>query len=81
MVGNHWMVAIEVQVVAEGGKGDVRDGGFGMEAFEKELLDSIRKRPEGISVLDAFGRFVMEPRGLLAAEDPAAKDPLLGITA
>src|ERR671930_2380372 len=39
----------------------------GMEAFEEELLSTIRRREPGESVLGAFGRFVMEPRGLLAA--------------
>jgi len=30
------------------------------EAFEEELLDAIRTRPVGESVLDAFGRFILE---------------------
>jgi AcrR family transcriptional regulator len=49
----------------------------GMEAFESELLDAIRLRPVGESVLDAFGRFVIQPRGFLAAQDPAAQEALL----
>lgn len=53
---------------------------FGMEAFEEDLLGSIRNRPAGVSVLDAFGRFVVQPRGFLAAEDHAAKEALLGVT-
>jgi AcrR family transcriptional regulator len=52
----------------------------GMEAFEEELLDAIRNRPAGVSVLDAFGRFVIQPRGFLAAKDDAAKEALLGVT-
>src|SRR5436190_19787947 len=38
----------------------------GLEAFEEELLGSIRDRAAGESVLAAFGRFVLKPRGLLA---------------
>jgi AcrR family transcriptional regulator len=49
----------------------------GMEAFESELLDAIRFRPVGESVLDAFGRFVIQPRGFLAAQDPAAEEALV----
>jgi len=45
-----------------------------LESFEDELLDAIRSRPAGESVLDAFGRFVLQPRGLLA--DPTASERL-----
>ncbi len=48
----------------------------GMEAFEGELLDAIRTRPPGVSVVDAFGRFVTQPRGLLAAGDEGAEEAL-----
>src|SRR6266540_4360553 len=34
-----------------------------MEAFEEELLSAVRDRPPGESVLEAFGRFVLQPRG------------------
>jgi AcrR family transcriptional regulator len=40
-----------------------------MEAFEAELLAAIRERPAGDSILEAFSRFVLLPRGLLAATD------------
>jgi len=40
-----------------------------LESFENALLAAIRDRPPGESVLAAFGRFVTEPRGLLAAKD------------
>jgi AcrR family transcriptional regulator len=40
-----------------------------MEAFEAELLATIRGREPGESVLAAFARFVLEPRGLLAQPD------------
>ena len=41
----------------------------GMEAFESELLAAVRDRPAGESFVAAFGRFVLQPRGLLAAQD------------
>src|ERR687887_565894 len=52
----------------------------GLEAFEEELLSSIRDREPGESVLAAFGRFVLQPRGLLAAKDPDAIERLAAIT-
>ncbi len=51
-----------------------------LEAFEEELLQSIRDRRAGESVLDAFGRFVTTPRGLLAARDPEQTEHLAAIT-
>jgi AcrR family transcriptional regulator len=50
---------------------------YGMEAFESELVRAIGERRAGESVIDAFGRFVSEPRGFLAAEDEASRDALL----
>lgn len=50
------------------------------DAFEAELLESIRARPPGESVLEAFGRFVRTPRGVLVEEDPEAVERLAGIT-
>src|SRR5215831_4293548 len=44
----------------------------GMEAFETELLAAVRHRPAGEPIIAAFGRFVLQPRGLLAAGDEAA---------
>src|SRR6266480_202183 len=35
-----------------------------LEAFEEELLSAVRGREPGESVLTAFGRFVLEARGL-----------------
>jgi AcrR family transcriptional regulator len=52
----------------------------GLEAFEEQLLSSIRDRAPGESVLTAFGRFVMTPRGLLAAKEPEAIERLAEIT-
>src|SRR6266536_5632612 len=40
-----------------------------MEAFEEELLRAVRERAPGESVLAAFGRFALVPRGLLASKD------------
>ena len=52
----------------------------GLEAFEEQLLASIRERGPGESVLDAFARFVLEPRGLMAAKDPEAVERLAQFT-
>ena len=51
-----------------------------LEAFEEELLSSIRERQPGESVIQAFGRFVTTPRGLLAARDPEQVEYLAAIT-
>jgi AcrR family transcriptional regulator len=51
-----------------------------LEAFEEELLSSIRDRAPGESVLAAFARFVTLPRGLLAADDPEQVEYLAAIT-
>ena len=48
----------------------------GLELFEQRLLDAIRGRQRGEPILAAFARFVTEPRGLLAAEDPDAGERL-----
>ena len=45
-----------------------------MEAFEDELLDAIRDRAPGESIVQAFGGFVLKPRGFLARDDPAATE-------
>lgn len=46
----------------------------GLEAFEAALLEAIRERPAGDSALAAFGRFVDEPRGMLASGDAEAME-------
>jgi AcrR family transcriptional regulator len=51
-----------------------------LEAFEEELVQSIRDRAPGESVLEAFGRFITKPRGLLAARDPEQVEFLAAIT-
>jgi AcrR family transcriptional regulator len=45
-----------------------------MEAFEDELLSAIRDRPKGESIVEAFGRFVLRPRGFLGSDDEAASE-------
>ena len=50
-----------------------------LEAFEEELLSSVRDRPSGESVLAAFSRFVSVPRGLLASDDADAVEQLAAI--
>jgi AcrR family transcriptional regulator len=51
------------------------------EDFEDELLDAIRRRPEGQTVLDAFGEFVLRPRGFLGTEldDERAAEVAAGV--
>jgi AcrR family transcriptional regulator len=51
----------------------------GLEAFEEELLTAIRERATGESVLAAFGRFVLQERGLLSAKEPERVERLAGI--
>jgi AcrR family transcriptional regulator len=51
-----------------------------LERFEDELLSTIRERAPGESALAAFGRFVLQQRGLLAQQDPEAREGLLELT-
>jgi hypothetical protein len=44
------------------------------------LLGAVREREAGESALAAFGRFIGQPRGLLAEKDPDAARSLLAIT-
>jgi hypothetical protein len=43
------------------------------EAFEQALLDAVRDRKTGESILAAFARFVSESQGLLAAADASVE--------
>jgi AcrR family transcriptional regulator len=52
----------------------------GLEAFEEQLIASVRDRAPRESVISAFGRFVIAPRGLLAARDPEQIEHLAAIT-
>jgi len=51
-----------------------------LESFEQELLETIRSREAGESVLDAFGRFVRQPRGMLGQYDRKAREQLAALT-
>jgi AcrR family transcriptional regulator len=51
-----------------------------LERFEGEMLSAIRDRPGGQTVIDAFGRFILVQRGLLANPDPTSHKQLLAIT-
>jgi AcrR family transcriptional regulator len=51
----------------------------GLEFFEARLLEAIRERKPGESLLAAFERFVTEPRGLLATDDPDAGERPLAV--
>ena len=51
-----------------------------LESFEEELLAAIRERKPRESLIAAFGRFILQPRGLLAEEDPAAVERLTALT-
>jgi AcrR family transcriptional regulator len=51
-----------------------------LSTFEDELLDAVRERADGESVLDAFGRFVRAPRGLLGSGDEAARERLAALS-
>jgi AcrR family transcriptional regulator len=50
-----------------------------LETFETELLEAIRERPSGETILGAFGRFILEPRGFLAADDEES-DQLIAVS-
>ena len=51
-----------------------------MQAFEEELLSALAGRPAGESIVEAFGRFALEPRGLLASSGEGAGEGLAAIT-
>jgi AcrR family transcriptional regulator len=51
-----------------------------LESFEEELLETIRGRAAGESVLAAFGRFVRRPRGMLGEYDPETQERLAALT-
>jgi AcrR family transcriptional regulator len=52
----------------------------GLERFEDELLGAIRDRASGETILQAFSRFVLQPRGFLGARDAEAAERLLEIS-
>lgn len=44
-----------------------------LEAFETDLLNAVRERKPGESILAAFARFVLDSQGLLADEDASER--------
>jgi AcrR family transcriptional regulator len=52
----------------------------GLETFEDQLLSAILERAPGRTVIAAFGEFILEPRGLLAANDDTAARQLIAVT-
>jgi AcrR family transcriptional regulator len=52
----------------------------GLEAFEAELLDAIRGRPPGETVISAFREFVLAPRGFFAEVDEGRAQELMAAT-
>jgi AcrR family transcriptional regulator len=51
-----------------------------LETFEEDLLNTVRERGPGESFLAAFGRVVLERRGLLGTRDPEAIEFLAAVT-
>jgi AcrR family transcriptional regulator len=51
-----------------------------MRDFEEELLAAVQDRAEGVSVVEAFGEFVLRPRGFLVADDERAREGLATVT-
>jgi AcrR family transcriptional regulator len=51
-----------------------------LESFEEELLGTLRGRAAGESVLDAFVRFVRQPRGMLGQYDAETRERLGRLT-
>ncbi len=51
-----------------------------LESFEQQLLDTIRSRAPGESVLAAFTRFVFAPRGMLGDVNAKAREELAALT-
>ncbi|MGB9185036.1 MAG: TetR family transcriptional regulator [Solirubrobacteraceae bacterium] len=51
-----------------------------MEVFEQELLKAVRERGDGESLVAAFRRFILTPRGFIASTDPSAAQQLRAIT-
>jgi len=52
----------------------------GLETFEEQLISTIRERPHGQTVIAAFGEYILEARGFLAAEDEEAARELVSVT-
>jgi AcrR family transcriptional regulator len=51
-----------------------------LEDFEERLLTAVRERPPGQSILAAFAAFLLDQRGVLAMDAPAATEQVQTIT-
>ena len=51
---------------------------YRLEEFEQAMLDAVQEREAGVSILAAFGRFVLDQHGVLA--QPDASERLRAIT-
>src|SRR3954449_1488575 len=51
-----------------------------LESFEEGMLDAVRSREPGESIIAAFKRFLLARRGLLGEHDPEARERLVAIT-
>jgi AcrR family transcriptional regulator len=51
-----------------------------MEAYETAMMEAVRSRPTGRSILDAVRDYVLEPRGFLAAGDTGEARPLMTLS-
>jgi AcrR family transcriptional regulator len=51
-----------------------------LEAFQEQMLAAIRDRAPGETVIAAFGKFILEPRGLLVATDEESARQLTAVT-
>jgi AcrR family transcriptional regulator len=51
-----------------------------MESFAEDMLEAIRERDPGETMLDAFARFMTTERGYLASDDPLAGEQLYAVT-
>ncbi len=53
---------------------------YRMHDYQTDVLTAIRDREPGVSVVDAFGRYVLEPRGFLNPGDQGATESPLTIS-
>jgi AcrR family transcriptional regulator len=51
----------------------------GLELFESALLAAVGDRPKGETVIDAFGQFILAPRGFFAAPDERSAREVLDV--
>jgi AcrR family transcriptional regulator len=51
-----------------------------MESFADDMLQAIREREAGESILDAFARYMAVERGYVGSDDPTAGEQLYAVT-